>query len=86
MADNRYPPGREVDLITAATTFHDVATVAPATYSLTAAQLTTLATKLADFKTKWDVCQVPGTRRAPPLRRRTRASPIWSATCAVSRR
>jgi hypothetical protein len=60
--DNRYPPGREADLITAAQTFHDVATVAPATYSLTAAQLTTLGTKLSDFQTKWDVCQVPGTK------------------------
>lgn len=60
--DNRYPPGREADLITAAQTFHDVATVAPATYSLTALQLTTLGTKLSDFQTKWDVCQVPGTK------------------------
>lgn len=62
MADNRYPPVREADLITAVQTFHDVAAAAPATYSLTAPQLTTLGTKLADFKTKWDTCQVPGTR------------------------
>ena len=62
MAANRYPPGREADLITAAQTFHDVANVDPPTYSLTAAQLTTLAAKLADFQTKWDVCQVPGTK------------------------
>ena len=48
MALNRYPPGREADLITAAQTFHDVANVAPSTYSLTAGQLTTLATKLTD--------------------------------------
>jgi hypothetical protein len=59
---NRYPPEREADLITATQTFHDVATVAPATYALTALQLTTLGTKLSDFQTKWDVCQVPGTR------------------------
>lgn len=62
MAANRYPPGREADLITAAQTFIDVATVNPPTYSLTAAQLTTLDGKLTDFKTKWDVCQVPGTK------------------------
>jgi hypothetical protein len=62
MADNRYPPGREADLITATQTFHDVANVSPTTFSLTALQLTTLASKLSDFQTKWDVCQVPGTR------------------------
>ena len=62
MAENRYPPGREADLITAAQTFRDVATPAPATYSLTAAQLTLLGTKLSDFQSKWDVCQVPGTK------------------------
>jgi hypothetical protein len=62
MADNRYPPGREADLITATQTFHDVANVSPTTYSLTAAQLTTLATKLTDFQTKWDICQVPSTK------------------------
>ena len=62
MATPQYPPGREADLITAAQTFLDVATPVPATYSLTAAQLTTLGTKLSDFQTKWDACQVPGTK------------------------
>jgi hypothetical protein len=37
MSANRYPPGREADLITATQTFHDVANVSPVTYSLTAA-------------------------------------------------
>src|SRR5688572_11046203 len=62
MADNRYPPGREADLITATQTFLDVATVAPSTYSLQASQLTLLGTKLTDFQTKWDTCQVPATK------------------------
>lgn len=62
MAANRYPPGREADLITATQTFHDIANVSPVTYALTAPQLTQLATLLADFQTKWDVCQVPGTK------------------------
>src|SRR4051794_8075582 len=60
--NNRYPPEREADLITAAQTFHDVAALSPVTYSLTAAQCTSLGAKLTDFKTKWDVCQVPSTR------------------------
>jgi hypothetical protein len=59
---SRYPPEREADLITAAQTFFDVASVAPVTYSLTAPQLVLLGTKLTDFTTKWDTCQVPGTR------------------------
>lgn len=62
MADNRYPPGREADLISAVTTFHTVASVAPTTYALTAAQLTLLGTKLSTFQAAWDVCQNPGTR------------------------
>ncbi len=62
MPDDRYPPGREADLITATQTFHDVANTGPITYSLTAAQLTTLAAKLADFQGKWDTCQVPATK------------------------
>ena len=62
MATPNYPPPREADLITATQTFIDVATLAPATYSLTAGQLTTLGTKLTDFQTKWDTCQVPGTK------------------------
>lgn len=62
MPDDRYPPGREADLITATQTFIDVATPVPATYALTAAQLTALGAKLTDFQTKWDVCQVPGTK------------------------
>jgi hypothetical protein len=67
---DRYPPEREVDLITAATTFHDVANVAPTTYSLTAAMLTSLAAKLADFQTKWDTCQVPGTRTSVAIQQK----------------
>jgi hypothetical protein len=62
MASTPYPPAAEADLITAATTFHDVANVAPSTYALTAAQLTSLQTKLTLFVSKWDVCQNPGTR------------------------
>lgn len=62
MADTRYPPAREADLISATQTFVDVATPVPATYSLTAPQLTTLDAKLTDFQTKWDICQVPGTK------------------------
>ena len=62
MGTPQYPPAREADLITAAQTFHDVAAVTPSTYSLQASQLTSLATTLTDFQTKWDVCQVPGTK------------------------
>jgi hypothetical protein len=64
---NRYPPEREADLITATQTFLDVATPVPATYSLTAAQLTLLGTKLSDFQTKWDACQVPNTKTRPAV-------------------
>jgi hypothetical protein len=64
---NRYPPDREADLITATQTFLDVATPVPATYSLTAAQLTLLGTKLADFQAKWDACQVPNTKTRPAV-------------------
>lgn len=67
MASNQYPPGAEPALITAVTTFRDVAVTNPSLYATTSAAVATLGGKVTDFVSKYNVCQIPATRTKPAL-------------------